>query len=186
MNLRTVLNPLLRVLTGSVVATVAVAGVVAGPTTSTSAPAPRPEVSTPASSTVSSDALHLAAARTYTRPGYEQKVIRRINIVRHRHHLRSLSSASCTERVAGQWSAHLARTNSLYHQSMRSLLHRCNAHYVGETLGRGSVTPNRLVRLWLNSPPHRHILLSKNPRRIGVGSTLKHGRWVTAANFMRF
>jgi uncharacterized protein YkwD len=118
---------------------------------------------------------------------YEHRTLRQINRVRHNHHLRRLTFQSCANRVANRWSAHLASTNTFYHQSMTRLLKRCNAHYAGETLGIGSVTPRKLVSMWMHSAPHRHILLSKAPRRIGIGATPNsNGQWVTAANFFRF
>jgi uncharacterized protein YkwD len=118
---------------------------------------------------------------------YEHRTLRQVNRVRHNHHLRRLTFQSCANRVANRWSAHLASTNSFYHQSMTALLKKCNAHYAGETLGMGSVTPRKLVSMWMHSPPHRHILMSKAPRRIGIGATPNsNGQWVVAANFMRF
>jgi uncharacterized protein YkwD len=118
---------------------------------------------------------------------YETKVAAAINRVRARHHLRALTAAKCTTTVATRWSAHLAATDTFVHQSMQRLLKRCDARYAGETLARGSVSPNRIVRLWLDSPPHRHVLLSRSPRHLGVGATPNAaGEWVVAANFMRF
>ena len=118
---------------------------------------------------------------------YEHRTLRQINRVRHNHHLRRLTFQSCANRVANRWSAHLASTNTFYHQSMTRLLKTCNAHYAGETLGIGSVSPRKLVSMWMHSAPHRHILLSKAPRRIGIGSIPNsNGQWVTAANFFRF
>ena len=118
---------------------------------------------------------------------YERRVLRHVNRVRHGHGLRALTFAPCTNQAANRWSAHLAATNSLQHQSMTSLLRRCDAHYAGETLGLGTVYPGKLVSMWMHSSPHRHILLSKAPRRIGIGATPNSsGRWVVAANFMRF
>ena len=49
------------------------------------------------------------------------------------------------------------------------------------------MTPRHLVKLWMESDPHRVVLLSRDARRIGIGAVYdEHGRWVTAANFMRF
>lgn len=45
--------------------------------------------------------------------------------------------------------------------------------WAGEILALGSggaSTPRRLVAAWLNSPPHRGILLSRKPTRIGLGT----------------
>jgi uncharacterized protein YkwD len=118
---------------------------------------------------------------------YERSTLRRINDVRRAHHLGTLSFASCPNRVATKWSAFLARTHGFYHQSMQRLLNVCHARYAGETLGMGTITPKKLVSMWMHSPPHRHILLSKSPRRIGIGATQNsQGQWVVAANFMRF
>jgi len=118
---------------------------------------------------------------------YERHVVAVINAVRHRHHLGALRFASCTQGVATRWSARLASTDTFAHQSMQRLLARCHARYVGETLGRGAISPGTLVSMWMASPPHHHILMSASPRRIGVGATRNaRGEWVVAANFMRF
>jgi uncharacterized protein YkwD len=130
--------------------------------------------------------LSVAQAAT-SASSYEKSTLRRINEVRRAHHLQPLTSASCANRVANKWSAFLARTNGFYHQSMARLLTVCHARYAGETLGMGTITPNKLVSMWMHSPPHRHILLSKSPQRIGIGATKNsRGQWVVAANFMRF
>jgi uncharacterized protein YkwD len=118
---------------------------------------------------------------------YETGVQYWINRVRSQHGLSKLRIASCTDDVAEHWSAHLAKTGGFYHQSMTDVLDRCDAQYAGETLGRGGMTPRHLVQLWMESPAHRAVLLSGKSRRIGVGAELDAlGRWVVAANFMRF
>jgi uncharacterized protein YkwD len=118
---------------------------------------------------------------------YEVRLLRQMNRVRVNHGLPRVRRAACTEQVADRWSRHLAATNGFYHQSMTDILDECSAAYAGETLGRGTMKPRRLVRMWLDSPPHRAILLSGKPRRIGLGVTMDNtGRWVVAANFMRF
>lgn len=118
---------------------------------------------------------------------YEKRVQRQINRVRANRGLPRLRFQRCTDRLAERWSRHLASTDRFYHRSMRQVLRRCNAVYAGETLGRGAITPRRLVKMWLRSPGHRKILVSPKPRRIGVGAVRDaHGRWVTTANFTRF
>jgi uncharacterized protein YkwD len=118
---------------------------------------------------------------------YERATLRAINGVRAAHHLRKLSLAGCPDRLANKWSAHLAATHTFYHRSMVRALHLCHARYAGETLGMGTMTPKKLVSMWMNSAPHRHILMSHNPRRIGIGATPDStGQWVVAANFLRF
>ena len=41
--------------------------------------------------------------------------------------------------------------------------------------------------MWMESPGHRRILLSRDARRIGIGANHStSGGWVVAANFVRF
>jgi uncharacterized protein YkwD len=118
---------------------------------------------------------------------YERRVQRLVNKRRAAHGLRPLRLASCTDQVAERWASYLASTNRFFHQSMSTILNKCHAWYAGETLGRGAISPFRLVRMWMHSPAHRHVLLSKYPRRIGVGAYPdRYGQWVVAANFMSF
>ena len=49
---------------------------------------------------------------------------------------------------------------------------KANGWWAGEILALGAgdaSTPRRLVAAWLNSPPHRAILLSAKPTRVGIG-----------------
>jgi uncharacterized protein YkwD len=140
-----------------------------------------PATAATAAQTVTSSSAAAAA------DDYEIRLLRQMNRVRVNHGLPRVRRAACTEQVADRWSRHLAATGLFYHQSMTNILDKCSARYAGETLGRGTMTPRRLVRMWLNSPPHRAVLLSGKPRRIGLGVTPDStGRWVVAANFMRF
>lgn len=126
----------------------------------------------------------MSAAQTAT---YEREVQYFVNQVRAQHGLRKLRVASCTDQVAERWNRHLATSGGFYHQSMQTVLQRCNARYAGETLGRGGMAPRELIQLWMDSPPHRAVLLSGKSRRIGVGAEYDAaGRWVVTANFMRF
>jgi uncharacterized protein YkwD len=69
---------------------------------------------------------------------------------------------------------------------MTKLLYQCNAYYAGETLGKGAITPRTLVTMWMHSAPHRAVLMSRSPNRIGIGATPSaSGEWVVAANFMK-
>ncbi|HET6653645.1 MAG TPA: CAP domain-containing protein [Nocardioides sp.] len=118
---------------------------------------------------------------------YEHKVQQLINERRGQHGLAKLSLESCTDGTAERWALKLAESHEFYHQSMGDIIDRCGAHYAGETLGKGAISPDHLVRLWMQSPPHRKVLLSKHAKRIGVGAyTDSTGAWVTAANFTRF
>ena len=118
---------------------------------------------------------------------YQNRVKFWVNRMRREHGLPRLRFATCTDRVADRWSKHLALEDEFYHQHLMRILVKCDAYYAGETLGRGSIAPRRLVYLWMHSPEHRAVLLSPHARRIGIGSYPdQYGRWVTAADFMHF
>jgi uncharacterized protein YkwD len=134
-----------------------------------------------------STATARSAFPAYSANVYEQQVQYYVNVQRRAHHLAPLSMAGCADSVAERWSAYLAAHDAFYHQSMNRLLDKCDAYYAGETLGRGAITPKTLVSMWMHSPPHRAVLMSPSPRRIGIGATPNaRGEWVVAANFMRF
>jgi uncharacterized protein YkwD len=134
-----------------------------------------------------STATARSAFPAYSANVYEQQVQYYVNVQRRAHHLAPLSMAGCADSVAERWSAYLAAHDAFYHQSMNRLLVKCDAYYAGETLGRGAITPKTLVSMWMHSPPHRAVLMSPSPRRIGIGATPNaRGEWVVAANFMRF
>jgi uncharacterized protein YkwD len=178
MNLNRVLRPALKILTTTLVTAVTVAGVTTGATTATAAPAKASSVKL-----VAAQSVFPAYSDSY----YEKGVQYWVNVQRKRHGLKALRFASCTDAVAENWSSVLARSGGFYHQSMTTLLNRCHAYYAGETLGRGAITPKTLVTMWMHSAPHRHVLMSKSPTRIGIGATPNaNGEWVVAANYMRF
>ena len=127
-----------------------------------------------------------AETRTAMRSStYEEKVQNAINLVRAEHGLRPLRFHACTDGTAERWARRLAKSGRLYHQDPHGILRKCGARYAGETLGMGAFSPAGLVQAWMDSPAHRPILLSKSARRIGVGTSLSGGQWVTAANFTK-
>jgi uncharacterized protein YkwD len=117
---------------------------------------------------------------------YEQRVQRLVNKRRANHGLRSLRLSTCADGTAEKWSRYLAANDAFFHQSMTNVLDTCDARYAGETLGRGTMTPRKLVRMWMESPGHRAIVLSSKSRRIGIGATPAGSGWVVAANFVRY
>lgn len=85
------------------------------------------------------------------------------------------------QRAAGRHARDMARRNYFAHQraggpNLTTRLERAGwrGSAWGETLayGCGSTgTPRATLRNWLNSPPHKHILLSGKYRRAGLGVT---------------
>lgn len=127
-----------------------------------------------------------AAAAEETHAGYEKRVRHWINVRRDQHGLSQLGTARCATRLATRWSEHLVRTDGFHHRDMQVVLNRCEATWAGETLGKGSITPRRLVRMWMDSPGHRAILLAEQPGHFGVGTARAgDGQLLTTANFIR-
>lgn len=161
-----------RLVASGLVCALAVAGIALGTTTASVA------------------AVSVSASQSYPAMApstYERRVKRLINKRRERHNVRSVRFARCADGVAERWSSYLASNDLFYHQDMGDVLDRCNAMYAGETLGRGAISPRTLVRMWMQSPPHRRVLLNSASRRIGIGAKPDaYGRWVVAANFIRF
>ena len=189
MNLDTVLRPARRVLAAAAVTAFVAVGIAAGPATTTATNASSPATS-PASSPATSPDIELSAVAVrpaYDTQTYENQVKRYVNDERRKRGLPALSWATCTDTVAEHWASYLASHDAFYHQSMTALLRRCNARYAGETLAKGHITPRTLVSLWMNSPVHKHVMLSSSPHRIGIGAVPdSHGEWVVAANYMTF
>lgn len=125
------------------------------------------------------------AATSLSSETYEQRVQAVINRVRSAHGLRALSLHACTDGTAEHWALRLALSGRLVHQDPGDIVSTCRASYASETLGMGTFSPAGLVRAWMSSPVHRPLLLNRNARHIGVGTYLRDGQWVTAANFTR-
>jgi uncharacterized protein YkwD len=118
---------------------------------------------------------------------YEARVQRLINRARLSHGRRSVRFEGCTDLRAERWAARLARTSAFYHQPMEQVLDSCGATYAGEILLKGSASPREAVRLWLDSPTHRRVMLGRSARRVGIGAVVQSdGSWLVAVDFTRF
>jgi uncharacterized protein YkwD len=137
--------------------------------------------------TASADAASLSYVRSIAPDTFESRVIVWINRERTARGLVPVKAQSCTDYYAERWSRYLGRNLEFFHQQLDPFFDRCHATYAGETLARGAVTPQEMVQLWMHSDGHRAILLSRSPRRIGVGAFLdSRGDWLVAADFTRF
>jgi hypothetical protein len=104
-----------------------------------------------------------------------------VNAERARHRLRRLRSNPVLARVALGQSADMVRGNYFADHSLagRTPLERIApalrpAHVAttGQNIGWGTgadATPEAIVRAWMNSPPHRRIILTAAFREAGVG-----------------
>lgn len=135
-------------------------------------------------------ALALAAAPAAAGgPGLgrtERAVVRLLNDVRAQHGLPALHPARGLSRAADRHTRDMLRADFFDHASSdgtpfhRRVRRFARAGTVGETIGRlgrrrgGAGT---VVRLWMDSPSHRAIVLAPEFRRVGVGR-----RWGSLGN----
>jgi len=101
----------------------------------------------------------------------ERAVIRAINRARHAHGLRGLRASRRLARAADAHTRSMLRSNFFSHGAFSSRLRRyTRARHIGETIASTSrCSASRVVGMWLNSPPHRAVLLSGGFRRVGIG-----------------
>ena len=107
----------------------------------------------------------------------ERKVIRIVNRIRSHHGLRRLKASRRLARAASRHTGDMLARDFLSHASsdgtgMAQRLRRyTRANWIGENIAAvsGRATARRAVRMWMQSPPHRAVLLSPSGRRIGVG-----------------
>jgi uncharacterized protein YkwD len=122
-------------------------------------------------------ALPAAVAAAPGLSGSERKLIRRINDVRAEYGLTRLRPSRALARAADRHSRDMLRRDFFAHNSSDGTPfdHRvrryAGAALVGETLA--TISPRRggaalVVRLWMESPPHRAILLGPGFGRIGI------------------
>jgi uncharacterized protein YkwD len=116
---------------------------------------------------------------TAAQTSVEAAIVREINHVRRAHGLRGVRVSSGLARVAEAHSRKMLSRDVLTHSSLDgssfgSRLGRAGQRRrYGETLAwapDGSGTSARvLVRLWMNSAPHRAVLMDGALRRVGIG-----------------
>jgi uncharacterized protein YkwD len=104
----------------------------------------------------------------------ERTVIRAINRARAAHGLRRLRANRRLARAADAHSRNMLRADFFAHGSFAQRVRRyVRLRSIGETIAMTSRCSGRtVVRMWLNSPGHRAVLLSRQFRRVGVGRRL--------------
>jgi uncharacterized protein YkwD len=114
----------------------------------------------------------------------EIAIVREINKIRRTHHLRTVKLVAPLATVARRHSSLMLRHNALTHSSFDGssfstrLARAGKRKTYGETLAwapdGAHVTAKVLLKLWLTSAPHRHVLLNGKLHRVGVGRV--HGK----------
>ncbi len=115
-------------------------------------------------------AVALAAPAQAAPNQIEKRLVERINDMRAAHGLRHVRIAPGLSRGAHSWSRYLVRADSFYHARL--------APGTGEIIAWGTCswfTPAQAVRMWLDSPGHRVLLLRPGFRFVGAGWT--RGSW---------
>lgn len=104
----------------------------------------------------------------------ERAVIRAINRARASHGLRRLLTGRRLARAADAHSRNMLRANVFAHGAFSQRVRRyVRYRSIGETIAMTSRCSARaVVRMWLRSPGHRAVLLSRRFRRVGVGRRL--------------
>jgi uncharacterized protein YkwD len=126
------------------------------------------------------------AAAPTTSNAYESRILQLVNAERTRRGLRPLRPWACADGFAERWSAYLARSKVLKHQSMATIMRSCRARTVGENIGYGAVSADAMVRLWMGSSAHRRNILNPTFAYIGLGAVNSGGHWYAVQEFMAF
>jgi uncharacterized protein YkwD len=118
-----------------------------------------------------------ARSRASYRSSTERVVFQLLNTIRRQHHLPAFTFSAALRSSAREHSADmLARQYFEHNAPNESFDHRIRRHLdstlVGENIAWGTgkyATPQGLVQLWMHSPKHRHIILLRELRRVGLG-----------------
>jgi uncharacterized protein YkwD len=112
----------------------------------------------------------------------EAGIIRALNHARAAYGLPRLRSTRALARAADAHSKTMRRQNTIGHGDYSRRIRRyVRSRKVGENLAwMSGCSASRIVGMWLNSAPHRKIMLSTSFRRIGVGRSGSRKCFVTA------
>jgi uncharacterized protein YkwD len=112
----------------------------------------------------------------------EAKIIRALNSARAGYGLPRLRSTRALGRAADAHSRSMRRSNTVGHGDFPRRIRRyTRSRKVGENLAwMSGCNASAIVAMWLNSGPHRKIMLSRSFKRIGVGRSGSRKCFVTA------
>ena len=125
-----------------------------------------------------------ARSRASYRSSTERVVFQLLNTIRRQHHLppftfsaalRSSAREHSADMLAHQYFEHNAPNETFDHRIRRHL----DSSLVGENIAWGTgkyATPEGLVKLWMHSPTHRHIILMRSLHRVRPGRRDRHVR----------
>ncbi len=122
-------------------------------------------------------AVGQAASTKASRASSEQQVLVLLNQIRQQHGLSNFTASTPLRNAARFHSADMLKRGFFDHDSPTEAWGTRVSRYVkgvtiGENIawGTGSFgTPEGLVTQWMNSPPHRRIILTAGLHRVGLG-----------------
>jgi uncharacterized protein YkwD len=118
---------------------------------------------------------------------YEDRLFALVNGERKRRGLPGLRRGACAAKHAERWSAELARTQRLRHQSVKSMLRACDARKAAENIAFGDVSAEEFVRTWMRSRGHRRNILDPDLRYAAIAAKQgKNGKWYIVQDFLGY
>jgi uncharacterized protein YkwD len=126
-----------------------------------------------------------APAVTPAETKYAKKIFNITNNIRENNDRVKLKRNQCLQRFANRQAQKMADQKRLFHQSLTKIQNRCGVGFVGENVARGNITPRQMVKLWMQSKPHRKNILLRQYRITGVAARKAGGQWWVAQVFGR-
>jgi uncharacterized protein YkwD len=127
---------------------------------------------------ITASALFIAPAAAHAASPTERAIIRLMNEARAQHGLPALRASGPLARAADDHSRDMLAHGFFAHESSdgSSFDRRVRAYVPARSLGENLAmvsqvrgVARQVVSMWLQSPPHREVLLSPGYRRVGVG-----------------
>jgi uncharacterized protein YkwD len=141
-------------------------------------------------------AVSQAAGKASYRGSTESRVLVLLNEIRHEHGLGRLQSSLALRGAAREHSSDMLARGYFRHDGPNErfdvrIRRYLKSPLVGENIawGTGSYgSAEGIVRMWMHSPPHRHIILMGSMHRVGLGVAIgsfqgASGAVMTTADF---
>jgi uncharacterized protein YkwD len=118
-----------------------------------------------------------ARSQASYRTSSERTAFKLLNDIRRKHDLPPFTFSSALRAAAREHSADMLARQYFEHDAPgesfdRRIRRHVNSTLVGENIAWGTGaygSPEGLVKLWMNSPTHRRIILTRSLKRVGLG-----------------
>lgn len=118
---------------------------------------------------------------------YQRQAIGATNAQRRDHGRVTLQRRDCVQKFAVRQAKRMAAADEMFHQELGPILRSCGLDLAGENVAVGYPSGTSVVNAgWMRSPPHRHNILRRHYRVIGLGARQSHdGTWYASQVFGR-